>query len=99
MSRYVTLRGSSWLLAPFASPRALSGTRPRPPPARDPGSKKTTELAARDRHHGAEEPPGSRFLLLLQLHGSEVISVSVEIDHLQHLAGSSRAPACVCVDG
>ena len=35
MSRYVTPRGSSWLLAPFASPRAVSGTRPRPPPAQD----------------------------------------------------------------
>ena len=40
MSRYVTPRGSSWLPAPFAFPRAFSGTRPRPPPARDPGSKK-----------------------------------------------------------
>ena len=51
---------------------------------------KNTELAARDRHHGAEHPPGSLLLLLLQLHGSEVISVAAERDHLQHLAGSSR---------
>ena len=51
---------------------------------------KNTELATRDRHHGAEEPPGSLLLLLLQLQGSEVISVGAERDHLQHLAGSSR---------
>ena len=51
---------------------------------------KNTELAARDRHYGAQQPPGSRLLLLLQLHGSEVISVGAEHDHLQHLAGSSR---------
>ena len=51
---------------------------------------KNTELAARDRHHGAEEPPGSLLLLLLQLQGSEVISFGAERDHLQHLAGWSR---------
>ena len=39
---------------------------------------------------GAEQHPGSRLLLLLQLHGSEVSSVGVDHDHLQHLAESSR---------
>ena len=39
---------------------------------------------------GAEQHPDSRLLLLLQLHGSEVSSVGVDHDHLQHLAGSSR---------
>ena len=38
ISHYVTPRDSSWPPAPSVSPPAVSGTPPRPPPARDPGS-------------------------------------------------------------
>ena len=39
---------------------------------------------------GAEQHPGSRLLLLLQLQGSEVSSIGVDHDYLQHLAGLSQ---------
>ena len=55
ISHYLSPRGSSWL--PSACPPAVSGTPSRPPPARDPGTNEHRS-APRDRHHGAEQPPG-----------------------------------------
>ena len=90
MSHYVIPRGSSWLPAPSACAPAVSGTPSRPPPARDPGTNEHRS-APRDRHHGAEQPPSSRLLLLLQLHGSEVSSVGVDLTISSTSLGLPRA--------